>query len=214
MAHLLSEHLLCGMAQWVLLLCFQVNIKLKIMVKIPTGKDPQQLAAAAAAWLHSDQIEQLLQQHGLHAGLGTPARLITVLPQKVTTVIPEVTGFGNGTGLPLGWRHESGAVSSSSSSGNGTLDMAVEIPTAAAAAAGDQKEVTETRPQIILIVVVTVLGSATLGAAAALGVVFQVRKRRRLAGTTSSSSSGEKGDGSNRSSTGARRRRVGAWRLE
>lgn len=186
-----------------------MNIKLKIMVKIPNGKDSQQLAAAAAAWLHSDEVEQLLQQHGLHAGLGSPARLITILPRKVTSGVPGVAGFANGS-LPVDWKHESGAIGSGrSSSRNGSLDMAVEIPIAAGAG-GDQRVGTQT-----LIAVVTVVGSATLGAAAALGVVFRARRKRRLlygGGGNSSSSSRDgntaKGHGHSSSSTGARRRRV------
>lgn len=177
-----------------------MNFKLKIRVKIPADKDPQQLAAAAAAWLRSDHVEQLLQQHGLRAGLGSPAQLTTLLPHKVTVVTPDVTTFSNQTADAGGWKRESAAAAADSSK-NHTLDLAVELPSAAAA---DQSHViSETAPQLVLIIVITITGSATVGAAAAAAIAWHWRKKKQLREKIES-----KGSSSSSSSGAGRRRKV------
>lgn len=58
----------------------QVNIKLSIKLSLPPQTvDPEALISEARAWLQSAALDQMLQQHGLHIGAGSPAHLVTLM---------------------------------------------------------------------------------------------------------------------------------------
>jgi len=62
----------------------QVNIKLSIKLSLPPhAADPETLISGARAWLQSAALDQMLQQHGLHIGAGSPAHLVTLMSTPV-----------------------------------------------------------------------------------------------------------------------------------